>query len=130
MANPAAYTVTELVANAAATQPATQAFDTDGTVPIAAGGRTERLIIEVINTAAAALTFKVLKGANPPAHRAGVGDLSVALAATGTATDKRIVGPFESARFAQADGKINVSFLAASSTPAGTIRIYRLPKSA
>lgn len=126
MANPSSITVTALSANSAVNQPAVQTLDTDGTIPIAVGGAMDRLILEVINAAAAAVTFKVLAGDNPPSPLAA--DLSVALAATGTATDKRIIGPFESARFMQDDGSVNVSVLAASSTPNVTIRAYRLPK--
>lgn len=129
MPNPLSIAIADLTANAAANQPAAQAIDTDGIVPIAAGGRTDRLILEIVNVAAVALTVKVKAGDNPPAHRAGVGDLSVAMAATGTATDKRIIGPFESGRFIQDDGTVSVSFTAASATPNATVRCYRLPKS-
>lgn len=127
MANPATLTINELTADAAITQPAGDSIDTNGTVPIALGSKMGRVIIEVINTDDAALTFKVLAGDQPPAFRAGIGDLSVALAATGSPTDKRIVGPFDSSRFAQDDGKLNVSFTAATGAPAATVRVYRLP---
>ncbi|HEV7701269.1 MAG TPA: hypothetical protein VGO43_13640 [Pyrinomonadaceae bacterium] len=126
MANPAAITVTDCLMNSVVTQPATQAFDTDGDIPIAVGGRMDRLILEIINTAGAALTVTIKAGDNPPSPLAA--DLAVALAATGGGTAKRIIGPFESARFLQDDGTVLVNFLAASSTPAGTIRAYRLPK--
>lgn len=126
MANPSAITVTACSANSAVNQPAVQTIDTDGTVPIAVGGAMDRLILEVINAAAAALTVTIKAGDNPPSPLAA--DLAIALAATGTATDKRIIGPFESARFLQDDGTVNVAFLAASSTPNATVRCYRLPK--
>jgi hypothetical protein len=126
MANPASITVTACSANGAVNQPAVQAIDTDGTVPIAVGGAMDRLILEIINAAAAALTVTIKAGDNPPSPLAA--DLAVALAATGTPTDKRIIGPFESARFLQDDGSVNVAFLAASSTPNATVRCYRLPK--
>ncbi len=128
MANPASITVTDLTVNTAVNQPSTQAFDTDGDIPILAAGaaRADRLILEIINTDDAALTVTVKAGDNPPSHLAA--DLAVALAASGTATDKRIIGPFESARFLQDDGKILVNFAAATGSPAGTIRAYRLPK--
>lgn len=126
MANPASITVTDCVTNSAINQPSTQAFDTDGDIPIAAGGRMCDLILEIINTDNVALTVTVKAGDNPPSPLAA--DLAIALAATGTATDKRIIGPFESARFMQDDGTVLVNFLAASGAPAGTIRAYRLPK--
>jgi len=126
MANPASITVTACSANSAVNQPAAQTIDTDGTVPITVGGRMDMLILEIINAAAAALTVTIGAGDNPPSPLAA--DLAVALAATGGATAKRIIGPFESARFLQSDGTVNVTFLAASSTPNATVRAYRLPK--
>lgn len=126
MANPASITVTACSANSAVNQPNTQAIDTDGDVPISVGGAMDRLILEVINAAAAALTVTIKAGDNPPSPLAA--DLAVSLAATGNATAKRIIGPFESARFLQDDGTVLVNFLAASSTPNATVRAYRLPK--
>jgi len=126
MANPAAITITDLTANAGLNQPAVQTIDTDGTVPSPAAGKTDRLILELINAAAAALTVTVKAGVGEQSVQAK--DLVVAMAATGTATDKRIVGPFESSRFLKANGSIDVAFLAASGSPNCTVRAYRLPK--
>jgi hypothetical protein len=126
MANPSSITVTNCATNSAINQPSTQAIDTDGTVPIAAGGEMFLLILEIINAAAVALTVTIKAGDNPPAATAA--DLVLTFAATGNAGAKQIVGPFESARFLQDDGSVNVAFLAASSTPNATVRAYRLPK--
>jgi hypothetical protein len=129
MANPASLTINDLAANSAISLPTAQAIDTNGTVPIDAKGQTDLLIIEVVNTDDAALTVAVKAGDNPPAQRAGLGDLSVALAASGGgATASRMIGPFESARFAQDDGKVNVTFTAATGAPAASVRVYRLPR--
>lgn len=129
MANPSSLTITDLTRDAAVSLPTAQAIDTNGTVPIAAGGNTGRLLIEVVNTDDAALTVLVKAGDNPPALRSGLGDLSVALAATGGgATASRLIGPFEAARFCQDDGSINVTFTAATGAPAASVRVYRLPK--
>lgn len=129
MANPIALTVAPLGYNAAVTQPATNAIDTNGVVPVPAEGQLERLVLEVINTDDAALTVTIKAGdEGAGAGRASLGDLAVSLAASGTATDKRIIGPFESARFVQAGGKMNVAFLAATGAPAATVRAYLLPK--
>ncbi|HEY0171522.1 MAG TPA: hypothetical protein VGB98_10900 [Pyrinomonadaceae bacterium] len=131
MANPDAITVTDCVANGSVNRPAAQAIDTDGTVPLAAAGAHERIVLEVVNADDAALTVKIKAGAEGAgAGRAGLGDLSVTLDATGGAGDEKILGPFESARFQQADGKINVEFDAATGAPNATVRAYRLPKSA
>jgi hypothetical protein len=125
MANPASLTITDLVKNAALNQPATQAIDTDGTVNCATAGKTDRLIMEIINLAATALTVTILAGTGAQALIPQ--DLAVALAATGTATDKRIIGPFEAGRFMKADGSIDVAFAKASGSTNATVRIYRLP---
>lgn len=131
MANPAALTVTALTANAATAQPAADAIDTNGTVPAPVASAHERVVLEVVNTDDAALTVTIKAGdEGSGAGRAGVGDLAVALSATGGGTDKKIIGPFEPARFMQAGGKLNVAFLAATGAPACSVRCYTLPKSA
>lgn len=125
MANPASITITELLKDGAQNQPATQAIDTTGNVPVNAAGLTDRLILEIINLAAAvALTVTVKAGTGDQALIAS--DLAVALAQAGTATDKRIIGPFEAARFMKADGSIDVNFNPASGSPNATVRCYRL----
>jgi hypothetical protein len=126
MANPASLTITDLTKNAALNQPAVQAIDTDGTVNCAAAGLMDRLILEVINLAATALTVTILAGTGDQALIPA--DLAVALAATGNATDKRIIGPFEAGRFMKADGSFDVSFAKASGSTNATVRIYRLPR--
>lgn len=126
MANPASLTITELTKNAAVSQPSTQAIDTDGTVNCPTLGLTDRLIMEIINLAATALTVTVLAGTGSQALIAA--DLAVALAATGSPTDKRIIGPFEAARFMKEDGSIDVAFAKASGSTNATVRIYRLPR--
>lgn len=129
MANPAALTVTDLNANGSVAQPAVNTIDTNGTVPAAVGGAHERVMLEVINADDAALTVTIESGdEGAGAGRAGVGDLAVALSATGGGSDKKIIGPFEPARFQQADGKLNVTFTAATGAPNATVRCYRLPK--
>jgi hypothetical protein len=129
MANPSTLTITELTRNAATSRPTVDTIDTNGTVPIVAGSSTDRMVIEVVNADDAALTVLIKAGDNPPALRAGQGDLSVALAATGGgATSSRMIGPFESGRFAKNDGDIDVTFTAATGAPNAQVRVYRLPK--
>lgn len=130
MANPSAITITECTANGSVEQPAVNTIDTDGTVPINLGGKGfDRVIVEVINAAAAAVTIGFKAGGNPPAIQSKL--LSASQAATGQATAKRIYGPFSSSQFAQSGsdaGELHMTFLAASSTPNVTVRCYRLPK--
>lgn len=130
MSNPAAITITECSANGSVEQPTVNTIDTDGTVPINLGGKGfERVIVEVINAAAAAVTIGFKAGANPPGLQAKL--LSASQAATGNATAKRIYGPFAASQFVQGGsdaGELHMTFLAASSTPNVTVRCYRLPK--
>lgn len=131
MANPAALTVTTLTANAATAQPAANTIDTNGSVPAAIESQHEHVILEVVNADDAALTVTVESGSESAgAMRSGLGDLTVALSASGGGTDKKIIGPFEPARFMQADGKLLVTFAAATGAPNATVRCYRLPRSA
>lgn len=123
MSNPAALTINELAANGSINQPSAQTVDTDGVIPMDANGLTDRLIMEVVNSAGQILTVTFKAGNSAAAHTAS--DLAVAVPAT---TGKKIIGPFESARFVRTDGKINVDFKAASSTPNAAVRVYRLPK--
>lgn len=80
-----------------------------------------RLIIEVYNTAAAAHNIIVRAGATPPAHRAGLGDLTSSVALT---SGHQLIGPLDLSRFAQTDGSVNVDFDAGFT---GTINCYLLP---
>ena len=78
-----------------------------------------RLMLVIINTASAAgLNVTVLKGTY---FRAGLGNLTLTIPKLST----RFVGPLESSRFAQADGKIYINF----NNTAGTVTGYRLPSS-
>lgn len=124
MANPAAITITELTKNGQTARPAGDAIDTAGMVPINAGGKVDRLILEVTNTNANALTVTIGAGDNPPAlqSKALVGS-ALAQNAVG------IFGPFESSQFIQGGsdtGEIHVSFAGTAVT--ATVRCYRLPK--
>lgn len=124
MANPAALTVTALVLNSSIAKPAAQAIDTNGMVPIAADGSTSRLFLEIENVDDAVLTVAIGAGVDPPAFQSAALSLTIPIT-----TGVRLLGPFESARFAQAGGNINVTFTAATGAPAANVRVYRLPKS-
>mgnify|MGYP007071570752 CR=1 FL=1 len=130
MANATALTVTTLTANAAGSaQPTADVLDT-GTAAVSldadVGGLSGRVIIEVKNTAGTAvnLTVSVLAGDNPPAGRAGLGNLDTVIAQNAT----KLIGPLESARFIQDNGKLSLTFTPASGTIGAAIRVYKLPK--
>lgn len=85
-------------------------------------GPLDDIIIRVANTAGSNLDITIQSGANPPAHAAGQGDLVEEVAAS---TGVELLGPFEGARFAQADGHLYVDF---ESGFTGTIEFYRVPR--
>src|ERR1035437_246384 len=74
---------------------------------IAAGHRPELMLLRFQQTGVAAKKYTVKAGANPPAESAGQGDFQSASIAQ-NAYDW--FGPFESARFLQADGTINIDY--------------------
>lgn len=134
MANATAITLTAAVANGSVAQPTADVLDTGTaavTLPLALSGvGADRVLLEIKNTAAAALLVELLAGDEPPAARASLGaaTLVAALAQNGVV----IAGPFEGGRFIQTDGatkgRLDVKFTPASGTIGVTIRAYRLPK--
>ncbi len=126
MANPAALTITELTANGQTARPSGDAIDTAGIVPVNAGGKVDRLIIEVTNSSANNLTVEIQAGDNPPAIQSKV--------FTGTPLAQNAVGifgPFSSSQFIQSGsdaGELAVKFTPATGSPNATVRTYRLPK--
>lgn len=89
---------------------------------IPAKGEVQDIVLIVSNTAAAAHNAIIRAGAGPvPAFRASLGDLLVSV----TNATTQLIGPFESARFAQADGSLNVDFDAGMT---GTIVALRVPR--
>ncbi|ALG07660.1 hypothetical protein [Kibdelosporangium phytohabitans] len=87
-----------------------------------AAAPSDRMVLRVTNTHGSAHPVVVKAGAYPPAIAAGQGDLSVSVAAT---TGVQWIGPLESGRFIQADGRIHVDIETAH---AGTITAFVLPK--
>lgn len=124
--NPVTLTVTDVPESSAVSQPTGDTIDTAGVVPLEAGGATERIVLEVINNDDAALTVKIKAGVH---ERAGIGDLTVTLAASGGgATAKRVIAGLESARFAQKGGGMNIEFIPAAGAPNATVRAYRVAR--
>jgi hypothetical protein len=128
-----AIPTSDLVANSSITTPAGTAVDQANGMVVAAPTPTagqlsrdqdhfKRLFLRVKNTVGSPLNVIVRAGANTyMAIRSGLGDLTVQVPAT---TGDVILGPFESARFMQPDGSLNVDFQA---TFAGTITAFRVP---
>lgn len=115
-----------LVANSNLTDPAGTTIDstlvTNG-VKIA-NAVPEETIIRVANTAGATKVVTVNAGDYPPALAAGQGNMTGTVAAT---TGVMWFGPFESGRFLQNDGTLEVDF---ASGTTGTITVFRVPRNA
>ena len=116
-----ALTLNTLTPNASIAEATGNAVDpTNG--HILSGSPHEETYIHIDSTFAGAKTFTVKAGAKPPALEAGQGDLVVSINAA-----QRLLGPFTSGRFMQADGSLWLDVEAAAT---GTIRAYRIPRTA
>ena len=113
-----------LVANSNLTDPAGTAIDASNHHVIAAA-KPERTLLRVANTNGSDRTVIVKAGnTNPPAVAAGLGDLTVTVAAT---TGVQWIGPFDSSRFLNTDGTMYIN---AGTSLAGTVTAFLVPKSA
>lgn len=116
-----AVAITVLTANGAVTTPAGVTISTTNGANIARPTRGRKMVVRITNTITdATKTATVKAGASPPAGRAGLGDLTVAI----PASDERLVC-LETARFVQTDGTINVDFSAGMT---GKISAIELPQ--
>jgi len=121
-----ALTATTLGPNAATAQPSGTTGTTDGhyvdtntRTNINNDVKPEHMLLHV-TVATATSTVTVKAGDYPPALAAGLGDLTASLA-----VGSHFIGPFESGRFLQSDGKIHIDY----GTPANTTtRVYRIPR--
>lgn len=82
----------------------------------------ERTIIRVTNTEGSTNVVTVKAGDSPPALAANLGDLAVTVAAT---TGAQYLGPFESGRFVQADGSMEIDF---ETGMTGLIDVLQMPR--
>jgi hypothetical protein len=132
MANATAITINDAGANAAIADPTADTLDTGtSAVTISAAINSQdhrRVIVKVQNQDGTnALTALVKAGAtNPPAFRAGVGDLSTTVALSST----KWIGPFDPSRFAQSDGSLKITFTPAAGTINAKVTLFRLAKHA
>ena len=110
-----------LVANSNLAQPAGTTIDQANGMVIAAA-KPELTVLRVANTNGTDRVVTIKAGDYPPALAAGQGDLAVTVAAT---TGVQFIGPFESGRFLQADGTLEIDFAASF---AGTITALKVPR--
>lgn len=94
------------------------AIDTSNGHQIAAGDAAHKILVFVDNTGTVDGTVTVKAGDNPPALRAGLGDLEIEVAGSA-----RSFFMLESARFAQSNGDIEIDIAGCS----GNIYAYQLP---
>lgn len=135
MANPAAGTITTLVANGFKADPAGDVFDTGtngapASLEYDVAGDSYNVIFEVTNQMATAINIVVGVGAGdyPPAAQAGLGAYASANLAQNAVG---WYGPFSSGRFIQStspnSGKLKLTLTPASGTLAATVRCFRVP---
>lgn len=96
-------------------------------ITLPAGATAGEILIIVKNTTASTKTISVGAGDNPPAVRAGAGNMtSLSLTDGSTTPTYGVIGPLEASRYSQSDGTIEVN-PAASMT--GTITVLYVPRS-
>lgn len=119
-----AVAITALVLNDSVVAAAGTAINTTNGAEIdLAGYKGQHIIVEVTNTAGSAYDVTFKAGDNPPAFRAGLGDLVEEIAAT--TGDEFFV--LETARFLQNDGCIYADF---ETSMTGKIKAYAMPAGA
>lgn len=136
MANPAAGTVTPLVANGFVANPTGDVFDTGtngapASLDYDVSGDPHGVIFQVTNGmgSAVSIVFGVAAGGYPPAFRSGLGAYAGANLAQNAVG---WYGPFSSDQFIQNGakaGKMTITLTPASSTLAATVRCFKVPKS-
>lgn len=110
------------VANSNLTDPAGTTLDPTNDHVINNPSKPELTMLRVTNTSGSPRIVTVKAGDSPPALAAGLGDLTVTVAAT---TGVQWIGPFESGRFIQADGTMEIDI---ETGHTGTITAFFLPR--
>ncbi|MGA4989876.1 hypothetical protein [Nonomuraea bangladeshensis] len=82
----------------------------------------EHILIRVTNTEGSTNVVTVRAGDYPPAWASGQGDLAVTVAAT---TGVQYIGPFESGRFLQGNGSMEIDF---ETGMTGAIDVLLIPR--
>ncbi len=117
-----AITANLLVANSKLTLPTPDSIDAANGMYLAAGYEADKVIFLVKNTTASAKAATVVAGDNPPALRAGLGNLTGSSLAQNAS---EFLGPFDASRFLQNDGTIQVDF---GSSMTGEITALIIPR--
>jgi hypothetical protein len=116
-----AVAYSSLVGNSSLADPAGTTADPTNGHTIAAS-EPERTLLRIKNTDTGAHNVTIKAGTYPPALASVQGDLIVSCPASSTIW----LGPFESGRFIQKDGSLNVDLAAGT---AGTVTAFLVPRS-
>jgi hypothetical protein len=121
-----AITLNTLAESTFTTKPTATSFAAADGASIDVSGNTEGVLLrfEYSASGSAAKGFTVKAGTNPPAFRAGVGDLDMAISGSAGATSKDLAIE-DSARFIQSDGKI---YIDCDAVVTAAVSAIRLPK--
>jgi hypothetical protein len=116
--------ISSLVGNGSLADPAGTTLDATNDHAISLSSvHAEELVIRVTNTHSSAHTVTLKAGgSNPPAWRAGQGDITASVAAN---TGVTFIGPVSSSRFQQAGGNLYVDI---ESGHTGTITAFKVPR--
>ena len=122
-----AVTLNTLAESTFTTAPTPTSFAAADGASIDVGGYTEGVLLRFSYTssASAVSAITVKAGSNPPAFRAGVGDLVLSTSGSNASAVAKDLAIEDSARFIQSDGKIYVDCDTALTT---TLSAIRLPK--
>lgn len=113
--------VVALTPNAAIVQPTPAAMDATNIISTA-GKPLEEIVLRIV-VATGATTVTIKAGTQPLAIASGQGDLVLTSLGVGT----HLVGPFESGRFSQNDGTLNVNSATSANT---TLTPLHMPRTA
>lgn len=116
-----AVTYSSLAANSNLSDPAGTTLDATNDHVIAAA-KPELTILRVTNTNGTDRIITIKAGDSPPALAQGLGDLAVTVAAT---SGVQWLGPFESGRFLQSDGTMEIDVVASHT---GTITAFLMTR--
>lgn len=116
-----AITTQQLVRNGSILKAAGTAVDQPNGMVITKA-KFKKLSLEVANSAGSPFNIILRAGVYPVASMQAQGDLTIAV----TNATTRLIGPLDSAKFAQADGSLNIDFGAGFT---GTIIAYEYPHS-
>jgi hypothetical protein len=122
-----AVTLSSLAESTFTTTPTMTGFAAADGASVDVGGNTEGVLLRFAYTssASAAAALTIQSGANPPAFRAGIGDLVLETSGSNASAIYKDLVIEDSARYVQSDGKI---YIDSDTNVSGSLCAIRLPK--